>query len=306
MATATITDLQSLVNRLTADNNRLRNLVKLYEATFAAMKPGKYYVCSDDGEVSSSYWKSGAAEQFASELAADGTGATVVLVTRRYEAEPAPREDFGVLPGVDYPPPLPPPWACRRCAMSQCELMPMPAPSVMLHNGRPATTSLEVAKIFGKRHDNVVRDIRSIIDNCPKRFTALNFEASNYLDNTGRSLPMFIIFKDGFTLLVMGYTGPEAMRFKLAYIEAFNALETELQRQREGALAARRRPRPVATGAAQGTGRRQGRHVAEGAPAQGLRRSVEPLRPPLRDRQVHATAAGKNERGCGVFDRAGT
>lgn len=71
-------------------------------------------------------------------------------------------------------------------------------------------------------------------------------------------------------------------------------------------LAARRRPRPVATGSAQGTGRRQGRHVAEGAPAQGLRRSVEPLRPPLRDRQVHATAAGKDERGRGVFDRAGT
>ena len=59
MATPSITDLQSLVNRLTADNNRLRNLVKLYEATFAAMKPGKYYVCSDDGEVSSSYWKGG-------------------------------------------------------------------------------------------------------------------------------------------------------------------------------------------------------------------------------------------------------
>ena len=82
--------------------------MKLYEASFAAMKPGKYYVCSDDGEVSSSYWKSGAAEQFATELAADGTGATVVLVTRRYEADPAPREDFGVLPGVDYPATLTP------------------------------------------------------------------------------------------------------------------------------------------------------------------------------------------------------
>ena len=70
-------------------------------------------------------------------------------------------------------------------------------------------------------------------------------------------------------------------------------------------LAARRRPRPVATGATQGTGRRQGRHVAEGAPAQGLRRSVEPLRPALRDRQVHATAAGEDGRGRGVFDRAG-
>ena len=96
MATPSITDLQSLVNRLTADNNRLRNLVKLYEATFAAMKPGKYYVCSDDGEA------------FAAELATDGTGATVVLVTRRYEADPAPREDFGVLPGVDYPATLTP------------------------------------------------------------------------------------------------------------------------------------------------------------------------------------------------------
>ena len=100
MATPSITDLQSLVNRLTADNNRLRNLVKLYEATFAAMKPGKYYVCSDDGEVSSSYWRGGAAETFASELAADGT--------RGYEADPAPREDFGVLPGVDYPATLTP------------------------------------------------------------------------------------------------------------------------------------------------------------------------------------------------------
>ena len=47
---------------------------------------------------------------------------------------------------------------------------------------------------------------------------------------------MFIIFKDGFILLVMGYTGKKALVIKLAYIEAFNALEAELQRQREGAL----------------------------------------------------------------------
>ncbi len=108
MATATLTDLQSLVNRLTADNSRLRNLVKFYEATFAAMRPGKYYVCSDDGEVSSSYWKGGEAEEFASELAAEGTGATVVLATRRYEAEPMQNDDFGVIPGVDFPATLSP------------------------------------------------------------------------------------------------------------------------------------------------------------------------------------------------------
>ena len=120
--------------------------------------------------------------------------------------------------------------------MSQCELMPMPAPSVMLHNGRPATTSLEVAKFFGKRHDNVVRDIKEIIDNTPESFSALNFEGANYIDEQAKNRPMYIIYRDGFMLLVMGYTGKKALVIKLAYIEAFNALEAELQRQREGAL----------------------------------------------------------------------
>ena len=106
----------------------------------------------------------------------------------------------------------------------------------MLHNGRPATTSLEVAKFFGKRHDNVVRDIKEIIDNTPESFSALNFEGANYIDEQAKNRPMYIIYRDGFMLLVMGYTGKKALVIKLAYIEAFNALEAELQRQREGAL----------------------------------------------------------------------
>ena len=134
--------------------------------------------------------------------------------------------------------------------MSQCELMPMPTPSVMLHNGRPATTSLEVAKFFGKRHDHVVRGIKELIDNCVESFSApnfgeanqlnsfsgLNFELASYIDEQGKTRPMYIIYRDGFMLLVMGYTGKKALVIKLAYIEAFNALEAELQRQREGAL----------------------------------------------------------------------
>lgn len=122
--------------------------------------------------------------------------------------------------------------------MSQALLLSDPVPSVSLHDGRPATTSREVAHYFRKRHDNVVRDIRSIMDNCPEEFTVLNFEVSNYLDQTGRSLPMYIIFRDGFTLLAMGYTGPEAIRFKLAYIEAFNRMEAELARRNRPALPA--------------------------------------------------------------------
>ena len=120
--------------------------------------------------------------------------------------------------------------------MSQCELMPMPAPSVVFHDGRPATTSLEIAKFFGKRHTDVLRDINNILPNCPEKFSQRNFASANYLDDQSKNRPMFIIFKDGFILLVMGYTGKKALVIKLAYIEAFNALEAELQRQREGAL----------------------------------------------------------------------
>ena len=111
--------------------------------------------------------------------------------------------------------------------MSQALLLSSPSPP-FLHDGRPATTSLDVSKFFRKRHDAVLRDLRNIIANCPEEFTAHNFVVSNYMDNTGRSLAMYIIFRDGFTLLAMGYTGPEAMRFKLAYIEAFNCMEGAL------------------------------------------------------------------------------
>ena len=119
--------------------------------------------------------------------------------------------------------------------MSQATLLPSEhfSPSVSLHSGRPATTSLEVAKFFSKRHDDVIRSIRNLRPNCPEKFTARNFAASEYIDETGRSLPMFILYRDGFMLLVMGYTGKKALAMKLAYIEAFNRMEEELARQKE-------------------------------------------------------------------------
>lgn len=114
--------------------------------------------------------------------------------------------------------------------MSQAQLLPSNhfSPSVTLHKGRPSTTSLEVAKFFGKRHDNVVRDIRKIMDNCPKEFNALNFEVVEYEDEKGELRILFILHRDGFMLLVMGYTGKKAMQIKIAYIQAFNAMEEQL------------------------------------------------------------------------------
>ena len=105
----------------------------------------------------------------------------------------------------------------------------IPSPSVSLIEGRPATTSLAIAEHFGKPHDRVLKDIRNLCGNCPEKFTAVNFDASEYTDSTGRKLPMYTVFFDGFILLVMGYTGKKALGMKLAYIEAFNAMREQLE-----------------------------------------------------------------------------
>ena len=77
-----------------------------------------------------------------------------------------------------------------------------------------------------------MRDIRSLIANTPERFRALNFEETFRTvpgpNNSERQEIYFIIHRDGFMLLVMGYTGKKALAIKLAYIEAFNAMEAEL------------------------------------------------------------------------------
>ena len=107
--------------------------------------------------------------------------------------------------------------------------------------GTPMASSLEVAAVFGKEHKNILRDIENIFEDIPQDFTELNFEPSNYKDSTGRELPMYNLTRDAFTLLAMGFTGKKALRFKIAYIEAFNAMEkalmeykkTEEEKQRE-------------------------------------------------------------------------
>ncbi|WP_051258103.1 Rha family transcriptional regulator [Desulfovibrio cuneatus] len=101
----------------------------------------------------------------------------------------------------------------------------------------PAISSLNIAKHFQKKHRNVLRDIEQLRANTPKSFTGLNFEPSEYTDPTGRTLPCFLLTRDAFSLLAMGFTGVAAMQWKLKYIEAFNALEAAaLENARTAAL----------------------------------------------------------------------
>ncbi len=93
---------------------------------------------------------------------------------------------------------------------------------------RLITTSLKIAEKFDKEHTHVLRDIRNM--ECSNTFRESNFGLSSYKSAQGKMLPMYEVTRDGFTLLAMGYTGKEAMKFKEDYINAFNAMESELKR----------------------------------------------------------------------------
>lgn len=89
-------------------------------------------------------------------------------------------------------------------------------------------SSLDVAETFEKRHADVLRDIEEL--GCSKDFRERNFALSKYMvENNKRSYPMYYMTRDGFTILVMGYNGEKAMRFKEAYIKQFNSMEKTLQ-----------------------------------------------------------------------------
>lgn len=92
-------------------------------------------------------------------------------------------------------------------------------------------TSIDVAETFGKRHADVLRDIREL--NCSDDFRQRNFAQSEYINAQNHKQPMYFITRDGFTLLVMGYNGEKAMKFKEAYILQFNAMEKVLKEKLE-------------------------------------------------------------------------
>ena len=92
---------------------------------------------------------------------------------------------------------------------------------------RAVCTSLDVAETFGKEHKNVLRDVREL--GCSEEFNRLNFEPISYTDTMNRKQDAIVMTRDGFTLLVMGYTGDLAMKFKEAYVRQFNAMEAVLQ-----------------------------------------------------------------------------
>lgn len=104
---------------------------------------------------------------------------------------------------------------------------------------RLITTSLKVAETFTyfdeeerkqytREHKAILRAIREL--NCSDKFRGEHFSPSNYMDARGKKQPCVEMDRDGFMLLVMGFSDPKSMYFKEKYIDAFNAMENELKR----------------------------------------------------------------------------
>ena len=96
---------------------------------------------------------------------------------------------------------------------------------VFVKNNAAVCSSLQVSEIFHKRHDVVIRSIENIIKNDLPQICGQWFTAGSYKDVSGKTNKMYYMNRDGFSLLVMGFNGKEALYWKVQYIQAFNKME---------------------------------------------------------------------------------
>jgi len=93
----------------------------------------------------------------------------------------------------------------------------------------PVTNSLLVAEKFGKYHKDILETIRRM--KAENSAVLSMFCETTYFNEQNKQQPMYIMNRDGFSLLVMGFTGKEALQFKVEFIEAFNKMENALKNQ---------------------------------------------------------------------------
>lgn len=99
---------------------------------------------------------------------------------------------------------------------------------VEVRNNQAVTTSRKVAESFGKQHKNIIRDIRGIL---AAENSAAKFYHQTTFTNRGKQYPEYYMNRDGFSLLVMGFTGQKAIEWKIKYIQAFNQMEETLRQK---------------------------------------------------------------------------
>lgn len=98
--------------------------------------------------------------------------------------------------------------------------------------GQIWVNSVDVSQYYSKRHDDVLKAIRHLLDN--EEVIGLGYFAeSYYINSQNKEQPCYLMNRDGFMLLTMGFTGDKALKVKLGFIEAFNKMEAELLKPKQ-------------------------------------------------------------------------
>lgn len=92
-------------------------------------------------------------------------------------------------------------------------------------NGEPVASSRQIAESFGKEHKHVLDAVKNLV---AENSAAKSMFYETTFENRGKQYPMYLMNRDGFSLLVMGFTGKAALEWKLKYIQAFNEMEKKL------------------------------------------------------------------------------
>jgi Rha family phage regulatory protein len=94
-------------------------------------------------------------------------------------------------------------------------------------NGEAWVSSRDVARLFGKEHFHVMETIKGrILPDVSEEFGLSNFRLSSYKNSQNKKQPEYLLNRKSFTMVAVGFTGKKAMKFKEAYIEAFEAMRT--------------------------------------------------------------------------------
>lgn len=100
---------------------------------------------------------------------------------------------------------------------------------VHMFKNQVVVSSVQLAEHFDKRHCDILRLLNALLRSANKRRLSKHFFKSNYKDETGKNNTMYLMDRDGFSLLVMSFKGEKALKWKLDFIDAFNAMEQEIR-----------------------------------------------------------------------------
>lgn len=102
---------------------------------------------------------------------------------------------------------------------------------VEIKNNQVVTSSRTVAEVFGKNHYDVLESIENITKT-ENSVLAFFYKSTYQVDGNFKKYPEYLMNRDGLSLLVMGFTGTKALKWKLEYIKAFNEMEKFIQEQK--------------------------------------------------------------------------